>query len=57
MATAEAGGIAYETMLTANYQINPSHWQSTSMGWAVVGLGFIAGGLIGRHRGRTGATS
>jgi hypothetical protein len=56
-ATAEAGGIAYETLLTASYRVNPSHWQSSPMGWAVVGLGFIAGGLLGRQRGREGATS
>ncbi|MGD8909254.1 MAG: hypothetical protein PVI92_07880 [Chromatiales bacterium] len=56
-ATTEAGGIAYETMLTASYRINPAHWQSSPMGWAVVGLGVIAGSLLGRHRGCTGAAS
>lgn len=50
-AATDADGVAYQTTLSASYRVNPSHWQSHSMGWAVVGLGFIAGGLIGRQRG------
>ena len=49
-AVTEADGINYETMLTAAYRVNPAHWQSSLWGWAVVGLGFIAGGLIGRQK-------
>jgi hypothetical protein len=56
-AATEAGGTAYETMLTASYRVNPSHWQSSPMGWAVVGLGFIAGGLLGRQRDSGGKAS
>ena len=56
-ASAEVAGTAYETLLTASYQVNPSHWQSTPLGWFVVGLGFIAGGVIGRQKGRGGQGS
>lgn len=56
-ATTEDGGVAYQTMLTASYHLNPSHWQSASMGWAVVGIGFIAGALLGRQKGRGGKAS
>ena len=56
-ATAEASGIAYETRLTASYRVNPSHWQSMPLGWLVVGIGFIAGGFIGRQKGRGGKGS
>lgn len=54
-ATAETNGRRYETTLTSSYRVDPAHWQSSPMGWAVVGLGFIAGGLIGRKRGATTA--
>jgi hypothetical protein len=53
-ATTELDGTAYQTMLTATYRLNPSHWQSSPLGWFVVGLGFIAGGLIARQNGRGG---
>jgi hypothetical protein len=53
-AVTDANGVAYQTTLSASYRVNPSHWQSHSMGWVVVGLGFIAGGLIGRQRGQGG---
>ena len=45
-------GIQYQTRLSATYHLNPSHWQSSPMGWAVVGLGLVAGGLLGRQKGR-----
>jgi hypothetical protein len=38
----------YTTQLNADYRINPSHWQSTPWGLLVIGVGFIAGGFIGR---------
>jgi hypothetical protein len=41
-------GKRYTTQLNADYRINPSHWQSTRWGLLVVGIGFIAGGFIGR---------
>lgn len=46
--------VAYHTTLTAAYRINPSHWQSAPLGWAVAGIGFIAGGLIGRQKKNNG---
>ena len=52
-ATTATAGTSYETMLTARYSVNPSHWRSTKMGVFVTGLGFIVGGLLGRikHQG------
>lgn len=41
-------GKRYTTQLNADYRINPSHWQSTRWGLLVIGIGFIAGGFIGR---------
>lgn len=41
-------GIDYQTTLSADYHINPSHWQSSRLGLLVAGLGFVAGGLLGR---------
>lgn len=55
--SAEDGGIDYQTMLSASYHPNPSHWQSAPMGWAVVGIGFIAGGMLGRQRRSRGKTA
>ncbi len=49
-AKAEDADITYETMLTASYRMDPAHWQSKPWGWLVVGIGFIAGGMIGRQR-------
>jgi hypothetical protein len=42
------GGRRYTTQLNADYRVNPGHWQSTPLGLAVVGIGFVAGGLLGR---------
>lgn len=49
-AATEADNLRYETLLTARYHINPSHWQSTPLGLAAVGLGLLAGGLAGRGK-------
>ncbi len=51
------GGIRYQTRLAATYHLSSSHWQSAPMGWAVVGLGFIAGGLLGRQKGSGGKSA
>jgi hypothetical protein len=50
IAATEQDGVVYETRLTAAYQVNPSHWQSNSLGWAAIGLGFLVGGLISRQK-------
>ncbi|MCU7813182.1 MAG: hypothetical protein KZQ77_18410, partial [Candidatus Thiodiazotropha sp. (ex Notomyrtea botanica)] len=49
-AETQDGGIDYQTTLTAEYRVAPSHWQSTRMGLLVAGLGLIAGGLIGKTK-------
>jgi len=36
----------YTSTLSADYHINPEHWQSTELGLAVVGGGMLFGGLI-----------
>ena len=56
-ASNDTTGTAYETTLSASYRVNPSHWQSAPMGWAVVGLGFVAGGLLGRKKRQGGKKS
>ncbi|MEW8507871.1 MAG: hypothetical protein AB2598_14320 [Candidatus Thiodiazotropha sp.] len=38
----------YTTQLSADYRVSPAHWQSTRLGLLVIGIGFVAGGLIGR---------
>ncbi|PVV14449.1 MAG: hypothetical protein B6D77_03285 [gamma proteobacterium symbiont of Ctena orbiculata] len=38
----------FTTQLSAGYRVSPEHWQSTPLGLLVVGIGFIAGGFIGR---------
>ncbi len=43
-----AEGIRYTTLLSADYEINPAHWQSFGWGVTVVGIGFLVGGFIGR---------
>jgi hypothetical protein len=43
-------GIEYQTMLTSDYRMTPSHWKSTELGLLVAGIGLITGGLIGRVR-------
>ncbi|MES9986886.1 MAG: hypothetical protein ABW077_03160 [Candidatus Thiodiazotropha endolucinida] len=42
------GNRRYTTQLNADYRVNPTHWQSTRLGLLVVGIGFIAGGFLGR---------
>lgn len=44
----------YTTQLNADYRINPVHWQSTRLGLLVVGIGFLAGGFLGRVKGKGG---
>jgi hypothetical protein len=46
--------IRYTTQLNAEYRINPMHWQSTQLGLLVVGIGFLAGGFLGRVKGNGG---
>jgi len=43
----------YTSTLSADYHINPEHWQSTELGLAVIGGGMLIGGFItmrGRRR-------
>lgn len=40
------GTQAFTTTLSADYHVNPEHWQSTELGLAVVGGGMLFGGLI-----------
>jgi hypothetical protein len=40
---------SYSTQLVADYQVNPSHWQSTQLGLLIMGLGFLAGGYLGQN--------
>lgn len=56
-AATEADGIRYETLLSARYHVNPSHWQSTPWGVAAAGLGILAGGLAGRVKRSGGKTA
>ena len=42
------GEQTYQTTLNAAYRVNPQHWHSLGMGIAVVGLGMLTGGVIGR---------
>ncbi|MCW8908611.1 MAG: DUF4198 domain-containing protein [Sedimenticola sp.] len=42
----EEGGVRYESMLTADYRMSPSHWQSTTWGVTVAGAGFLFGGFL-----------
>ncbi|MES9969788.1 MAG: hypothetical protein ABW092_07110 [Candidatus Thiodiazotropha sp.] len=44
----------FTTQLNADYRINPAHWQSTRLGLLVVGIGFLAGGFLGRVKGNGG---
>jgi hypothetical protein len=53
-ATTTLAGMSYETMLTARYYVNPSHWQSSKLGLFVTGLGFFVGSLIGRSKSQAG---
>lgn len=36
----------YATWLSADYQVDPSHWRNTQLGALVAGSGFIIGGFI-----------
>ncbi|MDJ0808122.1 MAG: hypothetical protein QNJ78_14970 [Gammaproteobacteria bacterium] len=47
-AETQVDNIHYRTVLSADYRINPAHWQSFGWGIAVAGLGFLVGGFIGR---------
>jgi hypothetical protein len=47
-------GVAYTTTLSADYYVNPSHWQSRSGGLLAMFAGF-AGGLLVLRRSRNGA--
>ena len=42
------GDRRFTTQLSAGYRVSPEHWQSAPLGLLVVGIGFIAGGFIGR---------
>jgi len=48
-----ADGITYQTQLSADYRVNPSHWQSLGLGIFVTGIGVLAGGFLGRKVGRS----
>ncbi len=50
MAETTDDGIEYQTMLTSDYSMSPSHWQSSELGLLVASIGLITGGLIGRVR-------
>lgn len=39
--------VTYSTQYFADYRVNPSHWQSTELGFLVLGIGFLAGGYLG----------
>lgn len=42
----EEEGVLYETMLTAEYRMSPTHWKSTTWGVTVAGAGFLFGGFL-----------
>ncbi|MES9883797.1 MAG: hypothetical protein ABW185_23335 [Sedimenticola sp.] len=52
------GGTEYQTLLSAEYRVNPQHWKSLSLGVTVTAIGLLAGGFIGRVRktGKRGAS-
>jgi hypothetical protein len=41
-------GILYQTLLSAEYRVNPGHWQSSGLGVAITGLGLLTGVFLGR---------
>jgi hypothetical protein len=43
-----ANGITFQTALNAEYRVNQAHWQSFEMGFAVMGIGMLAGIAVGR---------
>ncbi len=49
----QVNGIQYRTVLSADYRVNPAHWQSFGWGIAVTGIGFLVGGFIGRVKNNT----
>lgn len=49
----ENGGIDYRTTISADYHVNPSHWQSTGGGLLAMLAGFV-GGLVVIRRSRKG---
>jgi len=46
-------GRLYRTNLTANYRVDPAHWQSNGVALFMLGSGFAAGLLITRRRSTT----
>ncbi len=49
--------ITYQAALSAAYRVNQSHWKSFELGLAVIGLGMLAGGYIGRTGKSSGGRS
>ena len=41
-------GVIYQTLLSAEYEVNPGHWQSFGLGVTITGIGMLAGLFIGR---------
>ncbi|MES9906335.1 MAG: hypothetical protein ABW168_27095 [Sedimenticola sp.] len=52
----EENGTEYQTLLSAEYRVNPQHWKSLSLGVTVTAIGLLAGGFIGRVR-KTGKSA
>jgi hypothetical protein len=48
-------GMTYQSALSAEYQINRLNWRSVGWGSAVMIVGMVAGGFIGRSRKNKGA--
>ena len=46
------GAMRYRSHLGAQYELNPMHWRSTTLGVLVIGIGMLAGAFLGRVRGR-----
>jgi hypothetical protein len=55
MSEYDENGITYQSMLSAEYRINQTHWKSEPLGWLVGGLGLIVGGFLGRTKNSKGA--
>lgn len=45
----QADGRSYTTTLSAQYFVNPRHWQSFNAGLFIAVLGMVAGGITGRR--------
>lgn len=41
-------GVHYQSLLSAEYRVNPGHWQSSGLGVAVTAFGLLAGVFLGR---------